>query len=237
VSRLRPFFSFYGGKWRAAPRYPAPAYETLVEPFAGSAGYAVTHHARKVVLVERDPVIATLWSYLVRVSPSEIRSIPLLGNDQTVDDLGGAAEEARHLVGFWLNKGTPTPKRRPSAWMRLGTHVDSYWGEAIRERVASQVEAIRHWVVIDGSYDLAPDVAATWFVDPPYEGAAGRLYRHRDVDRGKLADWARARRGQTMVCETGDAAWLPFRAFGSCKSNPSRRGKGFSQERLWTQER
>jgi hypothetical protein len=32
---LRPFWRYYGGKWRAAPRYPAPRYDTIIEPFAG----------------------------------------------------------------------------------------------------------------------------------------------------------------------------------------------------------
>ena len=69
---LRPFFCYYGGKWRAAPKYPAPEHDTIVEPFAGAAGYATRYPDRKVVLVERDPVIAGLWRYLTKVSPAEI---------------------------------------------------------------------------------------------------------------------------------------------------------------------
>src|SRR5690348_5384455 len=59
--KLMPFFSFYGGKWRAAPKYPAPLYDTIIEPFAGSAGYAVRHYEKRVLLCEKDPVIAALW--------------------------------------------------------------------------------------------------------------------------------------------------------------------------------
>lgn len=32
---LKPFWRYYGGKWRAAPSYPAPLHNTIVEPFAG----------------------------------------------------------------------------------------------------------------------------------------------------------------------------------------------------------
>ena len=33
---LRPFFSYYGGKWRSAVKhYPAPEFDQIVEPFAG----------------------------------------------------------------------------------------------------------------------------------------------------------------------------------------------------------
>ena len=33
-STIRPFFGFYGGKWRDAPKYyPVPEHDTIVEPF------------------------------------------------------------------------------------------------------------------------------------------------------------------------------------------------------------
>jgi hypothetical protein len=57
---IRPYFVYYGGKWRAAPRYPAPRHDVIVEPFAGSAGYALRYHERKIILVEKDAVLAEL---------------------------------------------------------------------------------------------------------------------------------------------------------------------------------
>lgn len=51
--RLRPFFSYFGGKWRDTPRLPAPKHPTIIEPFAGSAGYALRHYTRDVVLCGR----------------------------------------------------------------------------------------------------------------------------------------------------------------------------------------
>lgn len=51
---MRPFFGYYGGKWRdAVKNYPAPEHAVIVEPFAGSAGYALRYPDRKVVLCER----------------------------------------------------------------------------------------------------------------------------------------------------------------------------------------
>ena len=38
---LKPFWRYYGGKYRAAPAYPPPRLGTIVEPFAGSAGYSL----------------------------------------------------------------------------------------------------------------------------------------------------------------------------------------------------
>jgi len=43
MSGLRPFWRYYGGKWRAAPSYPSPRCETIIEPFAGAAGYSLRY--------------------------------------------------------------------------------------------------------------------------------------------------------------------------------------------------
>src|SRR4051794_29532024 len=145
--QLRPFFGYFGGKWRdALKHYPAPEYDTIVEPFAGSAGYSLRYCNRKVVLCEIDPVIAGVWKYLIRVKPREVRSIPDLKTGQTVDDLR-ITEEAKWLVGFWLNRGTARPRKSPSKWMREKIRPGSFWGERVRETIASQVESIRHWKV------------------------------------------------------------------------------------------
>jgi hypothetical protein len=36
---------------------------------------------------------------------------------------------------------------------------------------AAQVGAIKHWTLIEGSYEAAPDEEATWYIDPPYQRA------------------------------------------------------------------
>jgi hypothetical protein len=82
---------------------------------------------------------------------------------------------ARNLVGFRINKGVSTPRKTPVAWMKL--RPNSCWGPAVSERIASQLDGIRHWEIHHGDYRIAPDVEATWFIDPPYT-EAGRHYRH-----------------------------------------------------------
>ena len=62
-----------GGKWRSAPRYPQPRYQTIIEPFAGSAGYSLRYVDRDVILIDKDEIIAGTWHYLVNVREDEIR--------------------------------------------------------------------------------------------------------------------------------------------------------------------
>lgn len=151
----------------------------------------------------------------------------------TVRDLGLDPGPAA-LIGFWLNKGSAQPCQKPSAWMRGGTHASSFWGREVRARIASQVGAIKHWTLIYGSYDTAPDLEATWYIDPPYQRAgAGGHYRRWIADYATLGAWCRTRRGQTIVCEEVGADWLPFEPFGVFKANESRTGGKRCAEAIW----
>lgn len=231
MTALRPFFTYYGGKYRAAPRYPLPMHERIVEPFAGAAGYAVRHHSHAVELHDVDPTIAGLWDYLIHVDADEIRRLPI---EIEHVDLLDVVPEAKSLIGFWLNKGTTAPRRSPGAWMRSGIRPHSLWGETIRERVASQVDAIRHWTITNGSYaDADMSTPATWFVDPPYESPSGAHYRHHSVDYAHLGAWCRSLPGQVIVCEQDGACWLPFEPFLVSKAMEGRNGKARSAEAIW----
>ena len=231
-----PFFTFYGGKWRAAPRYPSPTHRTIIEPFSGAAGYAVRHYEHDVILVEKDPEIAALWRYLIAADRAEIEALPMIEMDQSVNDLA-VSPAARTLIGFWLNKGTASACKTPGAWMREGLRPKSFWGPEIRARIAGQVDRISHWRVIEGSYENAPDIEATWFIDPPY-ASAGKLYRHnsKNIDFAALGKWCQERRGQIMVCENDGADWLPFEPFIEIKSTEGKHGKAKSREALWTRD-
>lgn len=238
MSALRPFISYFGSKWRAAPKYPTPQHRLIVEPFAGSAGYSLRYWHHDVLLVEKSEPIAAIWDYLIHAPAAEIAALPLMEPGQKVDDVPGLTQVQRWLLGMWMNAGSATPKKTLTNWLAPnGQRVAcSSWGEDIRARLAEQVTHIRHWQIIHGDFTQAPDVEATWFVDPPYMGAMGDHYPcgSSDLDYAQLAEWCRARQGQALVCEAQGATWLPFEPLGAFKANE--RGshtKAKALEALW----
>jgi hypothetical protein len=188
----------------------AARFRQIVEPFAGSAGYALRYPDLEVLLVERDERVAAVWRWLLQVTPDEVLALPDVPPGVTVDDLG-LEGPARWFVGFHLNPGQTVPARQRSKWRTVWAHKG--WHAGIRKTVADQLRNIRHWRLIQDSYEQASEVVAgpaTWFVDPPYEGRAGRAYRGTRLDYDDLARWVEGLRGQVIVCEAAGADWLPF---------------------------
>ena len=226
---MRPFFPYYGSKWNTARYYPAPRHRVVVEPFAGGAGYATFYGVERALLVDADPIIAGLWSYLVRVTPAEVLSLPELPNvGDCVDDYV-LPQEAKWLIGFWLNRGSASPKKSRTAYSARTDRAQLNWGRKAKERIAGQLDGIRNWRVEQGDYRRTASDSAltTYFVDPPY-GDKGKFYRVPFADFGSLGAWCRRLPGQVIVCENVGATWLPFSPVGSFKSS-----KGRSEEAVW----
>ena len=249
---LAPFWRYYGGKNRAAPLYPQPEHDTIVEPFAGAAGYSCRYPDRRVILVDRSPIIAGIWRYLIATPAAEILRLPDIPEGGTVDDLP-VCQEARWLAGFWCNNAVVSPRKSPSKWARRGGM--NGWGPRARARIARQIVQIRHWKVIEGEYHDAPDIESTWHIDPPYLNAAGEQYQYQPGGDGRmehrrrfgaptrtaafaaLGEWCKTRRGLVMVCENAGAEWLPFRPLADIRSNGGAHGKGKSREVIWLNRR
>jgi hypothetical protein len=233
MSEMRPFFTFFGGKWRLAPKYPSPTYPTIIEPFAGSAGYSVRYNAPRVILLDADPAIIGVWHYLIGASEREVLALPDVAHDRTVSDYG-LCPEARDFVGFWMNKAMTAPCNRPSKWLRSGVRPESSWGPQVRARIAGQLQQIRHWQAYNLPWWEAPDLTATWFVDPPYMKRGTRYRFGSDlIDFAKLGEWCQEPgRGQVIVCENEGADWLPFQPFADAKTARANR----SAEVVWLNE-
>lgn len=225
---LNAFFLYFGSKSQLARLYPAPRHDVIIEPFAGSAGYSVRHHHKRVILVEKDPVVAGIWRFLLRSSARDILALPELELEQRVEDLD-VCQEARWLIGRWIDYGAKAPASKRTPWAAINVHTS--WGRTIRARLAAQVEKIRHWQIIEGDYHQAPDIEADWFVDPPYQrGGLQYVMSSAGLDFAELGAWCRSRRGHVLVCEESGADWLPFKPFRTMRSV----GKNTTSEVVWT---
>lgn len=229
---LKSFWPYYGGKGKLAKLYPTPRFDTIVEPFAGAAGYATRHHHRNVVLFDKNATICTVWDFLIKASADDILKLPV-----DIDDLRNfpeLPEGAKALIGFWFGVGgSQAPRKKPSPWSK---ELKS-WGVKRRETIARQVELIKHWRVFHRDYWRSAEVVtepATWYIDPPYQHS-GTVYPEsaKKIDFDNLGYWCKSLEGQVIVCEQEGADWLPFQHLCRFRRTPGTSGPASATEVIW----
>lgn len=206
-------FSYYGTKKKLASLYPAPVYDTIIEPFAGAAGYSLLYPDKNVILYDTNPKVCAVWDYLIKASKEDILSLPDIEKGQKVTDFH-LPKPQEYLIGFCINPGSTCPKvtaSQRSAWNRYKLNI------------AEQVDKVKHWKIFNESYETISNQQATWYIDPPYQKAGKYYFGFNQIDFKKLGEWCKERLGQIIVCENEGADWLPFRFLtehrGSIKSN------------------
>ena len=205
-------FAYYGAKHALARRYPEPVGTVVVEPFAGSAAYSMYHIERlsRVLLFDADPALCAVWDRLKGMTHADIdRLSDELKQERTTEFLimtsaGGTAVRA----GLAGESRAVTP-RMVKDWPNLA------------RRIKRKLPHLHTVEIRCGQYTEAPDINATWFIDPPYQtllgynsaDGAGGGYRYSDaaINFDALGEWCQTRQGLTIVCEQQPAAWLPFR--------------------------
>ena len=230
----RPLFRYFGSKWQTSKHYPAPVYQTIVEPFAGSACYACQYPDLEIILCDLDPDVVALWDYLIHVDVEEIRALPVasLVQGQDLRDLGlsvGAVE----LISRWQRVGTNTCKS-VSKW----NNRPGLWQESVKLALIENLPRIRHWKAFCIGYQDLPNLQATWFIDPPYQHVGGYRFDKRQMDFNSLSQFCRSREGQVIVCEQQGADWLPFRPFREVTSGRTKQGgtRHKESEVIWTND-
>jgi len=231
--RLRPFFGYFGSKWKLASKYPEPMYRTIIEPFAGSAGYALYHHfGHDVILCDANETVADMWDMLIHSDPSVIESIP----DDPRADVSHLTETQRALMGFWFAKAPVAPRKTISPWAEKYPG-SSWWGRKIKDRIIEQMPYISTWSIVKGDYRELDNIEATWYIDPPYQHH-GNMYPKgaKGFDFKALGEWCQSRKGQIIVCEGEGADWLPFRPFHDGKRSTGQNSGVGPSEVIWTNE-
>jgi hypothetical protein len=222
-------WSYYGAKTNIVHLYPPPKYGKIIEPFAGTARYALKYWDREVLLVDKYDVIIKIWKWLQLCSPGDVLKLPRLKPGQTLDDFKFDCQEAKWLAGFLVKKAIERPAIKPTNWVVV--QRPNFMNFSL-SRIAKNLPKIKHWVIVHGCYSEIKNQKATWFIDPPYE-FGGHVYKEssRKIDFAKLAEWSRARNGQVIVCENTRASWMDFIPVGTqqgCKRS--------STEAMWTNE-
>lgn len=194
-------FYYYGRKKQIARRYPLPDYRSIIEPFAGAASYALhgDNWQNDVTLIEKDERVAEIWRWLIdRATPAEILALPdLRAGERSSEFLHIVHAATKMAFKYKTIKVTPVLERN--------------W-EISKRVMAASVHKVKHWRLIVGDYTLAPDVEATWFIDPPYKSSPGDGYAHGSaaIDYDALGRWALSRKGQIICCEGLHGDYLPF---------------------------
>lgn len=215
-------FSYYGSKSKMIKFYPKPECDKIIEPFAGSARYALEYWEKDVLLVDNYDKIIRIWHYLQKASVKDIESLPELTYKQSLDDYKYLSDDERLLMGFMVARGV----RRPQKIVQKFSNID-----IDKRRIIKNLHKIKHWKIELGDYKKIENQKATWFVDAPYQ-IGGELYNtcERDslIDFNFLSEWCKNRIGQVIVCENTKASWLPF--------SPLRENKGAyskTTESIW----
>lgn len=140
-------FSYYGSKSKIINKYPEPLYDHIIEPFAGSARYALKYWDRQVTLVDKYRVICDVWNYLINASHKDIESLPELERGEKLPEY--LSREEKLLLGFAMNPGSSRPKPSYSVWAARDKEITRH-----KKRILENLDKVRHWKVIHGSYDV-----------------------------------------------------------------------------------
>jgi hypothetical protein len=211
-------FCWFGSKWNASKLYPAPIFDTIIEPFAGSAAYSLRYLEKKVIIAEANPELYELWVWLTGdASRGDIMEIPLnleIGLD--IRSLGLTRGQML-LLKMCQRSNNVGDCWTVSKWGCAPGH----WTESMRKRVASQVEMIKHWTVERCGIKLMERrkrEPVTWLIDPPYQYNY-QYQRPLNLSYSELGSMIKNLRGQVIGCEarctkTGRApTYLPFSDF------------------------
>lgn len=198
-------FNYFGSKARLAPSYQAPKHQLIVEPFAGAGAYSMYWLTRqsdiRCLLIELNPLVVEMWETLLGMSPEELWEYPMPEPGLSSDLIHLAAAAGSSEVRVRATRGTFT--------------VTPWAVEAFRtkkEQMAQTLSLVQGRVdVALGDYKEAPDVEATWFIDPPYQLDGEHYAKNQsELDFGELGAWCESRRGQVIVCESQGADWMDF---------------------------
>lgn len=209
-------FYYYGRKKQICKYYPQPRYDTIIEPFAGAASYAChgDNWQKNVILIEKDERVAAIWRWLINTAtPEEILAMPNL-------EIGEKTSEFLHIIHAVTKMAFHYKTIKTTAVLARNWEIS-------KRIMAKNLHRIKHWKILCADYQEAPDIEATWFIDPPYRLDPGMGYKFGShlLDYKALAVWVQRRRGEIIVCEGEYGDYLPFRSLITMKGVAGKKSK------------
>jgi len=206
-------FSYYGSKSKIIGLYPKPKFDLIIEPFAGSARYALKYWNKGIILIEKYQVVFDIWKWLIEeATEKQILSYTDFYVGQNISDLD-LPEQQKNLIGFLINRASVNPKNIVQKWSCQVAKKPN-WASTVNfnlKQIAKDLHKIKHWKIILGDYSDIENLEATWFIDPPYQfGGEHYIESSRSINFNDLADWCKSRNGQSIVCENSKANWMQF---------------------------
>lgn len=194
-------FYYYGRKKQIGKYYPAPNYDTIIEPFAGSAAYSLRedHWKNRVILIEKDKKVADIWNWLIEeATPETISALPEL-------KVGEKSSEFLNIIH------AATKMAFKYKTIKVTAVLARNW-EISKRVMAENLYKVKDWEIRNLDYSESPLIEATWFIDPPYKDAPGLGYAHSSahLDYSKLANWISNLKGDIIACEGMFGDYLPF---------------------------
>jgi hypothetical protein len=154
-------FYYYGRKGRAASTYPAPEYSVVIEPFAGSMAYSLHWQPPSAMGIERDSKVHALWHRLVNMSAEEIETFP-------------APVLGKRAIDPWYLQAVSSKDKLSVRYRTVNEFMIVHF-ERQRRLALKRLDYARTVLYALGDYRQAPDIEATWFIDPPYQDVKGGI--------------------------------------------------------------
>lgn len=178
---------------------------TFIEPFAGGAVVGLTvafeKLADKVVLVELDPDVASVWETIINGEGRDLAEsiVNFNFNAKTVDSVLASKPQSALDQAFQTvlrnrvqHGGIMAPGASLMKEGENGKGLSSRWYPATLARRILDILQVRDRIEFregDGLAFLATNKVrknSVFFIDPPYTVTGRRLYRHSVLDHAKL---------------------------------------------------
>ena len=201
-------WSYYGSKSKIVDKYPKPTKGLIIEPFAGTAKYALKYWDNDVILIEKNKIVYRIWKWLQECSVNDIQKLPRLKQGDDLRLMNFDCEEAKWLMGFMASRAIARPN---NIAVKRTTTDRPNWINFCINRISKDIAKIKHWDIRNCDYTNIENKQATWFIDPPYQ-FGGQHYPNgnKEIDFKELAKWCKERKGEVIVCENIKANWMNF---------------------------